>query len=91
MAVQQENEPAVVIKIVDNGPYQVKGPIKVVDHVGNEYQLTGRTQLLCRCGRSANKPFCAAHTPEPNSRRQVVCCSLHGASRLAPRASRLAQ
>ncbi|MBE8516164.1 CDGSH iron-sulfur domain-containing protein [Amycolatopsis sp. H6(2020)] len=58
MAEQQENEPAVVIKTIDNGPYQVKGPVKVVDHAGNEYELRGKTQLLCRCGRSANKPFC---------------------------------
>jgi CDGSH-type Zn-finger protein len=55
----QGNEPTVVIKTVDNGPYQVKGPIKLVDHAGNEYELGGRrTQLLCRCGRSATKPFC---------------------------------
>ncbi|WP_406690647.1 CDGSH iron-sulfur domain-containing protein [Saccharopolyspora sp. ID03-671] len=52
-------EPAVVIKTVDNGPYQVKGPIKVVDHENNVYELgPGRTRLLCRCGLSEKKPFC---------------------------------
>jgi CDGSH-type Zn-finger protein len=51
--------PAVVIKTVDNGPYQVKGPVQVVDHDNNVYNLEGRrTHLLCRCGQSANKPFC---------------------------------
>ncbi|NIH80845.1 CDGSH iron-sulfur domain-containing protein [Amycolatopsis viridis] len=51
--------PEVVIKTVDNGPYQVKGPIRLVDHDNNVYDLgPGRTKLLCRCGRSANKPFC---------------------------------
>ena len=49
----------VVIKIVENGPYQVKGPVRVVDHAGKEYELgPGRTQILCRCGHSRDKPFC---------------------------------
>ncbi|MGW5647760.1 CDGSH iron-sulfur domain-containing protein [Saccharopolyspora sp. NPDC003752] len=52
-------EPPVVIKTVDNGPYQVKGPVKIVDHANNTYELgPGRTRLLCRCGLSAKKPFC---------------------------------
>lgn len=52
-------EPPVLIKSVDNGPYQVKGPVKVVDHENNVYELgPGRTRLLCRCGLSAKKPFC---------------------------------
>ncbi|OLZ58173.1 CDGSH iron-sulfur domain-containing protein [Amycolatopsis keratiniphila] len=51
-------EPAVVVKVVDNGPYQVKGSIRLVDHDGNEYEISGRTHLLCRCGNSAKKPFC---------------------------------
>lgn len=56
-----EREPAepVVIKTVDNGPYQVKGPIRVIDHDNNQYELgPGRTRLLCRCGQSADKPWC---------------------------------
>ncbi|WP_233620640.1 CDGSH iron-sulfur domain-containing protein [Amycolatopsis sp. WAC 01416] len=51
-------EPAVVVKVVNNGPYQVKGPVRLVDHDNNEYEIDGRTQLLCRCGHSAKKPFC---------------------------------
>lgn len=58
MAEETGTEPPVVIKVVNNGPYQVKGPVRLVDHDGGEYELTGRTQLLCRCGHSANKPFC---------------------------------
>ncbi|WP_198407344.1 CDGSH iron-sulfur domain-containing protein [Nocardia terpenica] len=53
------NGSAVVIKTVDNGPYQVKGPVRVVDHEKNSYDIgPGRTHLLCRCGLSAKKPFC---------------------------------
>jgi CDGSH-type Zn-finger protein len=41
----------------DNGPYVVKGPIKLVDAEGNEFEVR-ETVALCRCGGSANKPFC---------------------------------
>ncbi|GAA4867332.1 CDGSH iron-sulfur domain-containing protein [Saccharopolyspora cebuensis] len=53
------DEPPVVIKAVDNGPYQVKVPVRVIDHENNAYDLgPGRTRLLCRCGLSATKPLC---------------------------------
>lgn len=59
MSDEPQVEPTVVIKTVDNGPYQVKGPVRVVDHDNNAYDLgPGKTQLLCRCGLSAKKPFC---------------------------------
>ena len=45
------------IKVVEDGPLQVKGPVELLDHDGNAYQ-TRRTVFLCRCGRSATKPFC---------------------------------
>ena len=41
----------------DNGPLLVKGPIKLVDVEGNEFE-TKETTYLCRCGASNNKPFC---------------------------------
>jgi CDGSH-type Zn-finger protein len=42
-----------------NGPYLVKGPIKLVDVDGNGFDLGGReTIALCRCGGSTRKPFC---------------------------------
>ncbi|GAA3850507.1 CDGSH iron-sulfur domain-containing protein [Amycolatopsis tucumanensis] len=61
---EQAPTPPVVIKTVDNGPYQIKGPVRIVDHENNEYELgPGRTQVLCRCGHSARKPFCdGSHT-----------------------------
>ena len=48
----------VTITLRDNGPYMVRGPVKVVDAEGNEFTLEGDTIFLCRCGGSANKPFC---------------------------------
>jgi CDGSH-type Zn-finger protein len=42
----------------DNASYMVRGPVKLVDAEGNEFTLEGETIFLCRCGGSANKPFC---------------------------------
>ena len=41
-----------------NGPYLVKGAIHLVDGDGTNFTLSGDTIALCRCGHSANKPFC---------------------------------
>lgn len=57
--MSDQPDPAVIIKTVNNGPYQVKGPVRLVDHNGDTIELgPGRTQVLCRCGMSARKPFC---------------------------------
>jgi CDGSH-type Zn-finger protein len=50
----------VVIKVRENGPYKVTGPVRIVDVDGNEYDLAdkGETVALCRCGGSTTKPFC---------------------------------
>lgn len=47
------------ITVRQNGPYRVDGDdVKVVDWNGNEYQITKRPFVLCRCGGSTTKPFC---------------------------------
>jgi CDGSH-type Zn-finger protein len=47
----------------DDGPYLVKGNFKVVDATGKEFPA-GEVIALCRCGHSANKPFCdGKHKP----------------------------
>ncbi len=49
----------VQIKVQENGPYLVTGPVTVVDADGNEYDVRERkTIALCRCGGSTTKPFC---------------------------------
>ena len=50
----------VEIKVRENGPYKVTGPITLVDAEGNEFTLPddGRPVALCRCGASTTKPFC---------------------------------
>ena len=62
---------AAVIRITQNGPYLVSGGLPVseqaigIDPEGNAWSWVsgdaleaGEAYALCRCGRSANKPFC---------------------------------
>lgn len=47
------------LTVNNNGSLKVEGDFEIVDMDGNAYGLEGRTVIsLCRCGRSANKPFC---------------------------------
>jgi CDGSH-type Zn-finger protein len=47
------------ITINNNGSVKIDGDFEIVDSNGATYGLQGRTVIsLCRCGRSANKPFC---------------------------------
>jgi len=48
----------VVIKVRDNGPYLVRGPVTLTDAEGNAYVIEGENFVLCRCGGSQSKPFC---------------------------------
>ena len=47
------------IKVNNNGSLRIEGDFQITDKEGNIYDLGGRTVVsLCRCGKSANKPFC---------------------------------
>ena len=50
----------VKIRIRDNGPFLVEGPAALLDAQGNAFPLDANKPAfaLCRCGASANKPFC---------------------------------
>jgi CDGSH-type Zn-finger protein len=48
----------VTIQAFKNGPFIVKGAVKVLDHEGREFNAEGKAIALCRCGQSANRPFC---------------------------------
>lgn len=52
--------PDVTIKVRDNGPLLVEGPVTVIDAEGNKYSIPADKPAiaLCRCGQSARKPFC---------------------------------
>ncbi len=47
------------ITVRNNGSLFVEGDFEIVDAEGKPFGLSGRQKLsLCRCGQSANKPFC---------------------------------
>jgi CDGSH-type Zn-finger protein len=53
---------AVKVIVFNNGPIRIEGDpaeFGIVDAQGNAFGLGGRAAIgLCRCGHSANKPFC---------------------------------
>jgi CDGSH-type Zn-finger protein len=48
----------VTIKVRADGPLKVTGPVTLIDHEGRRFEVKGDDLILCRCGRSADKPFC---------------------------------
>jgi len=47
------------ITVLTNGPIRIEGELEIFDPAGAAFGLGGRTVIsLCRCGQSANKPFC---------------------------------
>ena len=47
----------VVIKVRDNGPYKVTGPVAVVDAAGNRFELDGEPIARAGAGARRRKPF----------------------------------
>jgi CDGSH iron-sulfur domain-containing protein 3 len=50
----------VTIRLRDNGPLVIDGPVTIVDALGNAFTIdtTKPAIALCRCGQSGKKPFC---------------------------------
>ena len=49
----------VTVKVITDGPLKVEGECLVQDAQGNPIPGKGGDSIfLCRCGSSANKPFC---------------------------------
>lgn len=48
---------AILVNLVENGPLMVKGSIEITYPDGTRAQREKNT-AFCRCGASANKPFC---------------------------------
>ena len=48
----------ITIEVKENGPFLVKGDIKLVDADGNTFETDKPAIALCRCGASGNSPFC---------------------------------
>jgi CDGSH-type Zn-finger protein len=56
--MSDENDQVIICN--NNGPLRIMGEnITIKDAAGNTFGLAGRKIIsLCRCGASANKPFC---------------------------------
>lgn len=55
----EESSTPVTIRVRENGPYVVEGPVRLIDAEGNEFDISAKKRVsLCRCGASVTKPFC---------------------------------
>jgi CDGSH-type Zn-finger protein len=47
------------VTVLNDGSVRLEGDFTIHDPEGTPFGLAGRTVIsLCRCGQSANKPFC---------------------------------
>lgn len=56
-APQEQPASPATIQPRTNGPLFVRGEVEVIDSLGNVTR-EARRMALCRCGHSANKPYC---------------------------------
>lgn len=56
-AAARATDPMFEVEVTENGPLLVQGPVLVKNHTG-EPQEHPIVVALCRCGASANKPYC---------------------------------
>ncbi len=52
----QENK-GLVVEIMENGPILIKGKLEIT-HPSGAIESKDKTTAFCRCGASANKPYC---------------------------------
>jgi CDGSH-type Zn-finger protein len=65
------------VTISNNGPIRIEGDFKLVDAAGAPWDLSGRVKIaLCRCGQSANKPFCDGSHGKTGFQSQCVAATL---------------
>jgi CDGSH-type Zn-finger protein len=65
------------ILVKSNGPLLVSGDISLVDSTEKPFGLGGRTTIaLCRCGQSANKPFCDGTHNKIGFQSEPTACDL---------------
>jgi 3-phenylpropionate/trans-cinnamate dioxygenase ferredoxin subunit len=55
--MNKENDYNTVIQILKDGPVEIKGEFVFKDSSGN-ITKEHKELYICRCGGSANKPFC---------------------------------
>lgn len=55
-----DSGPAAATRLIPlpDGPYEMSGPLEIVRPDGDRIEPPSTPVYLCRCGRSASKPFC---------------------------------
>lgn len=65
------------ITVKNDGSLLIEGDVILQDASNNPYDLGGRTKIsLCRCGASANKPFCDGAHKQAGFSSTVTACKL---------------
>lgn len=73
------------ITVRNNGPVRVEGDFEICDQDGNLFDLAGRAAVsLCRCGHSANKPFCDGSHKRVGFESELKAFALPPAPKPAP-------
>jgi CDGSH-type Zn-finger protein len=49
---------SIQLTALPDGPYRLNGDVTILDRDGRPFPERGAPVYLCRCGRSADKPFC---------------------------------
>ncbi len=57
MEEKNEKKSKVVVEVIEFGPLKITGNFVIKDLQRNKEDAPGEVRL-CRCGRSANKPYC---------------------------------
>jgi len=57
MEEKKQFKPQATIEIIESGPIRISGNIIIKDMKRGTEESPGEV-LLCRCGKSENKPFC---------------------------------
>jgi CDGSH-type Zn-finger protein len=65
------------VTVRNDGSILIDGDFEVLDPQGEKFGLAGRTSIgLCRCGQSANKPFCDGSHARTGFQDKVVAREL---------------
>jgi hypothetical protein len=57
MEENKENKTQAIIEVIDSGPLKITGNFLLKDLKRDKENSPGEV-LLCRCGKSGNKPYC---------------------------------
>ncbi len=72
MTPSSRDEPAATVTAYPDGPLLVRGDFQLREADGTVIDCRQRTVALCRCGRSAIKPFCdGTHKAAPARPRRA--------------------